>query len=141
MPDVIPFVEEHIFLVETEFEFSEAARKAIGTNGVMDGYTLLDGDEVLACAGVSTMWNGVAEGWIVLSKYAIKHRVSVARYTEQLFDGIMKDNSLWRIQASVHTTDEKAIRFAQWLGFEYEGVMKKFGPDGSDYFRYARVAQ
>jgi len=26
------------------------------------------------------------------------------------------------------------------LGFENEGLMKKFGPDGSDYYRFARVA-
>jgi RimJ/RimL family protein N-acetyltransferase len=139
MPDIIPFVEEHIYLVETEFEFSEAARRAIGENGVLDGYSLIDEDDIVACAGVSAMWDGVAEGWIVLSAYAAKHRVSVARYTERLFDDIMKHNNLWRIQASIHTTDEKAIRFAQWLDFEYEGVMRKFGPDGSDYFRYARV--
>jgi len=139
MPDVIPFIEEHIYELETEFEFSEAARKAIGSYGLMDGYTLLDGDDVLACAGVSVMWEGVAEGWIVLSKKARKHKVSVARYTDALFDDIMRDNNLWRIQASIHTTDEKAIRFAQWLEFEYEGIMRKFGPDGSDYFRYARV--
>jgi|TARA_R100000005_G_scaffold95563_1_gene77625 RimJ/RimL family protein N-acetyltransferase len=139
MPDIIPFVEEHIYLVETEFEFSEAARRAIGENGVLDGYSLIDEDDIVACAGVSAMWDGVAEGWIVLSAHAAKHRVSVARYTERLFDDIMKHNNLWRIQASIHTTDEKAIRFAQWLDFEYEGVMRKFGPDGSDYFRYARV--
>ena len=139
MPDIIPFVEEHIYLVETEFEFSEAARRAIGENGVLDGYSLIDEDDIVACAGVSAMWDGVAEGWIVLSAYAAKHRVSVARYTERLFDDIMKHNNLWRIQASIHTTDEKAIRFAQWLDFEYEGIMRKFGPDGSDYFRYARV--
>jgi len=25
------------------------------------------------------------------------------------------------------------------LGFENEGLMKKYGPDGSDYYRFARV--
>ena len=35
--------------------------------------------------------------------------------------------------------DEKAVRFIKWLKFEEEGIMKKFGPDGVDYFRYAWV--
>ena len=51
----------------------------------------------------------------------------------------MADNDLWRIQASVHTTDEQSIKFAEWMGFENEGLMKKFGPDGADYYRFARV--
>jgi len=47
---------------------------------------------------------------------------------------------LWRIQASVSASDTKALRFASWLGFEDEGLMKKYGPDGSDYRRVARFA-
>jgi len=35
--------------------------------------------------------------------------------------------------------DPEAIRFARWMGFEDEGIMYKFGPDGSDYYRMARV--
>ena len=49
------------------------------------------------------------------------------------------DASLKRIQASVHTNDQQAIRYVEWLGFENEGLMKKYGPDGSDYYRFARV--
>jgi hypothetical protein len=31
------------------------------------------------------------------------------------------------------------VRFIGWLGFENEGLMRKFGLDGTDYYRYARV--
>jgi RimJ/RimL family protein N-acetyltransferase len=53
---------------------------------------------------------------------------------------VQEDNDLQRIQASVHANDKQAIRYVEWLGFENEGLMKKFGPDGSDYYRFARVA-
>jgi RimJ/RimL family protein N-acetyltransferase len=51
----------------------------------------------------------------------------------------MENNDLWRVQASVHANDEKAYRFADWCGFEEEGLMRMFGPDKSDYYRFARV--
>jgi RimJ/RimL family protein N-acetyltransferase len=57
-----------------------------------------------------------------------------------LLDHVQDDASLKRIQASVHTNDQQAIRYVEWLGFENEGLMKKYGPDGSDYYRFARVA-
>jgi hypothetical protein len=35
--------------------------------------------------------------------------------------------------------DDRAYRFAEWLGFENEGIMRKYGVDGGDYYRMARV--
>jgi RimJ/RimL family protein N-acetyltransferase len=40
----------------------------------------------------------------------------------------------------VHVDDDRAYRFAEWLGFENEGIMRKYGVDGGDYYRMARVA-
>ena len=31
------------------------------------------------------------------------------------------------------------IRFAEFLGFEIEGLMRGYGPDKSDYYRMAKV--
>jgi RimJ/RimL family protein N-acetyltransferase len=52
----------------------------------------------------------------------------------------MHEAQVQRVQASVHAEDGQAVRFARWLGFENEGLMKKYGPDGSDYYRMARVS-
>jgi len=56
-----------------------------------------------------------------------------------LFQHIQETHELSRIQASVCASDVRANRYAQWLGFEKEGIMRKYGPDGTDYIRYARV--
>ena len=56
-----------------------------------------------------------------------------------MFDHMQEEYKYQRIQASISVKDAKAKRFAEWLGFENEGIMKKYGPDGSDYYRYARV--
>jgi RimJ/RimL family protein N-acetyltransferase len=56
-----------------------------------------------------------------------------------LFQHIQEEHKLYRIQASVSVLDLTANRYAQWLGFQKEGIMKKYGPDGTDYVRYARL--
>jgi RimJ/RimL family protein N-acetyltransferase len=56
-----------------------------------------------------------------------------------MFDYLQEEFDYQRIQASIAVTDKTAKRFAEWLGFQNEGVMKKYGPDGTDYYRYARV--
>jgi hypothetical protein len=45
-----------------------------------------------------------------------------------------------RIASEPHVDDDRAYRFAEWLGFENEGIMRKYGVDGGDYYRMARVA-
>ena len=139
MLDLVKFDTQHIMDIETMFDFPLSARKAFENKSDVDGYTLMDGDEIIVCGGVHMMWEGVGEGWLVMSKNAYDKPITVARYTDRLFDTIMDDNAMWRVQASVHTNDAQSVRFAEWLGFEIEGVMKKFGPDGTNYFRMARV--
>ena len=139
MLDLVKFETRHIMDINTAFDFSVSARRAFESNAEVHGYTLLDGEEIIVCGGVHMMWTGVGEGWLVMSKEAYEKPITVARYTQRLFDTIMGDNAMWRVQASVHTNDEQSVRFAEWLGFEIEGVMKKFGPDGTNYFRMARV--
>lgn len=68
-----------------------------------------------------------------------RHQVKVARQIRTMFDDVMKQRGLYRAQANIHHRFDKAIRLAEWLGFENEGLMRRFGVEGDDYFRYARV--
>ena len=76
----------------------------------------------------------------MVSKHAHKCPRAVARYADNAFDVIIGATNLKRVQASVHAEDHQAVRFARWMGFENEGLMKKYGPDGSDYYRMARIS-
>jgi len=138
MYKLVKFEEEHVYGIETDYEFPVAARQMFGSHDGIFGYSLFLDDVILGCAGVHVLWDGVAEGWIIMSKQGYGSPKTIARYTDELFDDIMTENKLWRIQASVADSDKRALRFAYWLGFEDEGLMKKYGPDGSDYRRVAR---
>ena len=105
----------------------------------MNGYSLFDQDEVIGIGGIHNIWDHVGEAWLLLGKDAVTKPTSVARHTAYMFDYLQEEFDYKRIQASIAVTDKTAKRFAEWLGFQNEGVMKKYGPDGTDYYRYARV--
>jgi hypothetical protein len=44
-----------------------------------------------------------------------------------------------RLQTTVKYDFKTGIRFASWLGLKPEGIMKNYGPDGTDYYRMAKI--
>ena len=94
---------------------------------------------IVASAGLVPLWKGVAEAWMISSDDVGRHRIKVARQLRVMFDEVMWHRGLYRAQANIHHKFEKAIRLAEWLGFENEGLMRRFGIEGADYIRYAKV--
>jgi hypothetical protein len=89
--------------------------------------------------GCITLWPGVCELWM-LTDTAI---TSVVRpfwtATTRLVDILMDKLSIVRVQCTVSTRNPPAIRFIKALKFSEEGLLTAYGPDGSDYFMYARL--
>ena len=133
------FRKEHLDQINLDYELSDETKSTFMPNGQVTGVTLFDEDTILCFGGVHLLWKGVGECWIMLSNEGRLKPLTVAKYTIKLFDDIMSKDSLIRMQASVSASDPKAISFAKWLGFEVEGLMRKYGPDGNDYYRLARI--
>jgi hypothetical protein len=47
---------------------------------------------------------------------------------------------LCRVQCLVDPNHAEAIEYIECFGFLQEGLMRKSGPNGMDFFMYARVA-
>lgn len=135
-----PYTHNDVYDIELDYEFDAASRAGLLGHNEIVAYTLLDDDKVLAVGGAHVMWFGAGEAWVLVSPECLGKPASFARYAKKLFDSILQDTELRRVQASIHVDDDRAYRFAEWLGFENEGVMRKYGVDGGDYYRMARVA-
>ena len=89
--------------------------------------------------GCITLWTGVCELWM-LTDTAL---TSVVRpfwtATTRLVDILMDELSIVRVQCTVSASNAPAIRFIKALKFSEEGLLTAYGPDGSDYFMYARL--
>jgi len=139
MLNIRPYRQEDVYDIELDYEFDSVSRAGLLGHNEIVAYTLLDDDKVLAVGGAHVMWFGAGEAWVLVSPDCLNQRASFARYAKRLFDSILQDTDLRRVQASIHVDDDRAYRFAEWLGFENEGVMRKYGVDGGDYYRMARV--
>ena len=102
-------------------------------------FTGLVNDKPIAAGGVFHLWDGVAEGWVLATKDIYKYPVFCAKHIKQRTEIILQANKIKRLQTSVKADCDVALRFAKWLGLKEEGLMKQYGPDGSDFIRFARI--
>tara|TARA_R100000656_G_scaffold26269_2_gene23306 strand:+ start:1946 stop:2401 length:456 start_codon:yes stop_codon:yes gene_type:complete len=102
-------------------------------------FTGLVNNNPIAAGGVFHLWDGVAEGWVLVSKEIYKYPIFCAKHIKKRTETILKANKIKRLQTSVKADCTMALRFAKWLGLKEEGLMKSYGPDGSDFVRLARI--
>jgi RimJ/RimL family protein N-acetyltransferase len=69
-----------------------------------------------------------------------KYPVEFFRKTRRLLLLYFGAYNLQRLEINVRSDYLIGKRFAEKLGFEPEGIMRKYGFDGSDYILYARVS-
>lgn len=104
----------------------------IAKTGIVDG-------EIVGIGGVVIYWKGVAEGWIILSGKVKEFKVETIMCIDRIMEQMILDNGLRRLQVTVRTDFPQAKKLVEALGFECEGLMKKYSPDGTDVWMYALV--
>tara|TARA_R110000868_G_scaffold330168_1_gene591101 strand:- start:59 stop:565 length:507 start_codon:yes stop_codon:yes gene_type:complete len=102
-------------------------------------YTFIQDGEILLCFGISLMWRGVGEFWIMPSDSDEFVSISVINHVTQMIDIIIEQFTLNRIHIQVRVANERTLCFINSLGFDKEGLMKKYGPEGGDYFMLSKT--
>ena len=102
-------------------------------------FTLLDNNVPICSGGVVPTWLGNAQGWVISSKRIFRNKVKASRLIKERTDLLCANNKIWRLQTAVKANFKTGIRFAEFLGFKNEGLMKAYGPDKTDYYRMARI--
>jgi len=102
----------------------------------IDSYSYYDGDKIIGIVGIIKINDNTCEVRTVLDECSKHYVREIYFYAFSLLNYLQK--RFVRIQAIAMTNWPTAIHFLERLGFEREGLMKKFGPDG-DYYLYGRV--
>jgi hypothetical protein len=97
--------------------------------------TIIVDGKVAACGGVHQFWPGTGEGWVSIDKNCANP--SLLKTIRECFDIWMQKFD--RIQAMTITGWTEGERMMQFLGFEFEAVLRKMGPNGVDKSLYGRV--
>jgi hypothetical protein len=137
---VVPFTREHMqtMVLQQRQQGLESLLTEEVLSALESGqsYTAIDGDEVLACAGVLTVAPGRAGAWAYLSENVGHRMVGVTRAVKRF----LQMAEYRRIEMDVDCEFPAAHRWARMLGFTLECERRrKFTPDGRDCALYAMV--
>ena len=144
--DVVPYKAEHgRYILSNQMNHPLLDEDAKFDGDAMNleqrglAYTCMINNEPVAAAGMKMIWSGVAEGWVIATNKIWDHPLLVAKAIKKNFARLAKENNIKRVQTAVRANYTTGLRFAKWLGLQEEGLMKKFGFDGSDQYMYARL--
>jgi RimJ/RimL family protein N-acetyltransferase len=101
---------------------------------------LIDG-QIIGVGGCVVYWEGVGEGWFCLSKKALEHKIGIFKCIQRIIEQAFLELKLKRMQVSERADSSQTIKMAEALGFNREGLMKSYLPDGTDAYLYALVRE
>ncbi len=147
MTEVKPFIAEHMMALLEE-GIMECGIASGGTDALWalaferereGSYSGYIDDELVGCAGVSLLWEGVGEFWLMLSEKGKKNPTTTFKTIKRNLDEIVKEKGLWRAQTTGRIDYPEACRMIEMFGFKNDCTLEKYGPDKSDYYLYSMV--
>lgn len=115
-------------IVDVRGDFTELSDKGLAWTAEHDGV-------VLAVAGVEPQWENRAIAFALLSDDSGTHFPAIHSAVVEFLDNA----PYRRIEATVDVGFKQGHRWIKMLGFELEGYMKAYRPDGADMLLYARI--
>ena len=99
-------------------------------------WTVWEGDEVVLISGWYQAWEGVCEVSLLPTELFRQKRVESIKLLKKHIQVLTKRYR--RIQVNCRD-EELFLKFAELLGFSYEGRLRKFGYDGKDHIMMSIV--
>ena len=137
---IIPFEAEHLETLalqpsQASFlqNFDKSYAPALKAGGPC--FTAVKDGVILGCAGLTKQWDNRAIAWALLSSNIDQNFVNIHRAALRYFDV----TEFKRVEAFVDANFDAGHRWIKMLGFEREGYMRSFTPEGNDAVLYARI--
>lgn len=102
-------------------------------------HTLVYANEPIAIIGGFLMWPGVMQVWTVLGEGIKKCPIAFHKKVKEMIELYAVGLKLWRMQMDVNADYKEGMNWALALGFEFESLMHKYGPNGDDHILFARL--
>lgn len=102
---------------------------------VGQAFTATSHGDIIACVGVIPQWKNYARAWALVSGDARRCMVPLTRGITRW----LRFHNEGRVDTAIACNFPAAIRWAHMLGFQREGLMRRFDPDGNDCYLYAQV--
>lgn len=146
MLKVVAYKPEHYFMIHENSEQIVALLGLQDVNQIANkflrgpAFTIFHDDEIIACGGIIIMWPGMGEAWAFTSPLVRKYPKFFHQEVKNHLEALIDVYHFVRVQAMVVKEFAVARKWAERLGFEYEGEMRKY-MGGKDYVRYAIIRE
>lgn len=138
----VPFLPEHLRRAElagTRYA-ARLADPRVAASLPMPGlsWSGFAGDVLVGCAGIVPIWPGRAQAWAVLADVPRRCWPAVTAHVHLICAEAHRLG--WaRLETTVIDGFAAGQRWAEKCGFDAEGLMRGYGPDGTDHWLYART--
>jgi hypothetical protein len=110
------------------------------SNPMMDMVTVVHNNQILCISGCTELRAGVGEVWLLVDEAFKYHRIRFVRAVKTLMEEyLVKERRFYRLQMAIDASINERQRWAEYLGFEKEGLMKAYDTLRNDHYLYARV--
>ena len=140
------FKQEHILsMTPREPDASQAASLkdyvAAATLYAENGpaFTGFVGEIPIAVAGIMIPWPGLGTAWSFTTPQVAAFPCTFHRAVKRKIEEIAKERNLRRLQMDVPQSHTVSRRWVLRLGFQSEGAMPCYGPDGETWIRFVRL--
>ena len=137
---VVPFRAEHLeglVLQSAQKDMSGYLSRDYGAGLEHTGqaFTAIRDGQILGCAGVETIWANRGIAWSLLGQVTPFELLGIHRHVSAFLESL----SLRRIEMTVDARHGSGRRWAVMLGFQREGTLRAYTPDGRDCHLYSRI--
>ena len=102
-------------------------------------WTLWSGSHPVGAMGLVCVFPGLYEAWAYLSSQAILQPVALARTARSGLAEASRTLAWRRMQAFCLAEDTGGYAWLGFLGFRFEGVLRRYGPGAEDMAIFGRV--
>lgn len=143
---IVPFALEHAdpILLDPMFHGMDVGADYLRKQAIDgDAFTGIREDGVIiGAAGITRLWEGVGEAWSYLLPICkAQHKLTLHRGVRNGLEDIAKTRGYHRVQLLTRIDHLAAHAWAISLGFEYEGVLRSYGPapHKMSFYRFAKL--
>lgn len=103
-------------------------------------FTAMHDGRIIVIGGIIPNSAKTGYAFTLFSKHADKAPISAAKTVRRMFGRMVEDMGLHRVTTYNLVEATAHHKWCEWLGFEREGIIKKFDDEGKDYVQYGRVS-
>ncbi len=105
-----------------------------------ESITIIYDGRIITCCGFIEVWSGVCEVWQIPSVYITDKPILFARIIKRYLDRLV-ETFKWHRMQTTSLNDELHRRWMKWLGFEREGLLRRYSYDKQDYVQWGKLFQ